>query len=654
MSADDDPRQHALDRQSGGASEPEQPALGQPVIVGADASGDDDSSQPAVRDGDSGRAVEREDGNVGSSAGAGNASDLPKAGSASTGPVNMPLRHPAALSFAADEIGAPDSPAEYDPPDRAQRALTAYLGRGRRGALRAVKGKTFGSGAGDEGDGSGGARRMREAGRPQSNPQHVTASSSDSSVTSPRFGYTVRSWRSSAYTPLLTPSADESGASMSQASPGYASFCARRRNVFTCQMLTVALLPLVLTSLFVIWWGIFGRVGERDFAMGSGPGAGVGLSFLVVGDWGRDGKRGQTDVAAGMAKVVREKGVRFLVSSGDNFYDAGVDNVDDPRWKSSFENVYRDASLRNLAFWSTLGNHDHLGDISAQVKYSGHSRRWTMPNPYYEFTAVGGRDVGSGSDDSVVPDVQFIFLDSTPYTHDAYGKAARHAGKQVPNEQTKWLEKTLEESTAPYVIIVVHHCMYTMSTSGHLGTPELRAHIEPLLLRHRSRVLAVITGHEHALMHMQPYGNAGSWSGSASTILPENATEASARSHQRDHMFNVEPPGRVLRYDVHGSTSRAETSGGPEGRRRPPGTTDHFISGGGSAIDTITESPANKAGVWESCCGVLSTAAAAASPRGIWAKSAQGFFVFTITHDSFWAIAYSEKGRQLYAYSKPI
>lgn len=654
MSADDDPRQPALGRQSGGASDPDQPSLGQPVVAGAVASGDDHSSQPPLRDSRGGTPVERGDGNAGSSAGGGSASHLTRAGSASTAPVNMPLRRPAALSFAADEIGAPDSPAEYGPPDRARRALTAYLGRWRRGALRAVRDESFSSGGGDEGGGSGGARRMREAGSPHFNPQHVTASSSDSSVNSPRFGYTVRSWRPSPYTPLLTLSVDGSGSNMSLANPGYASLCARRRNMFTCQMLTGALLPLIFTMLFVSEWGIFGRVGEQDFAVGPGPDAGVGLSFLVLGDWGRDGKSGQTEVAAGMAKVVKKKGVRFLVSSGDNFYDAGVDKVDDSRWKSSFEDVYRDASLRNLAFWSTLGNHDHLGDISAQVKYSGHSRRWTMPNPYYEFTAVGGRSVGSGSDDSVVPDVQFIFLDSTPYTHDAYGKAARHAGKQVPKTQTQWLEKTLEESTAPYIIIVVHHCMYTMSTSGHLGTPELRARIEPLLLRHRSRVLAVITGHEHALMHMQPYGNAGSWSGSASTILPENATEANARSHQRDHMFNVEPPGRVFRYDMHGSTSRAETSGGPEGRRRPPGTTDHFISGGGSEIDKLTEPPADKLGVWESCCGVLSRAAAASSPRGIWAKSSQGFFVFTITHDSFWAIAYSEKGRQLYAYSKPI
>lgn len=316
--------------------------------------------------------------------------------------------------------------------------------------------------------------------------------------------------------------------------------------------------------------------------------------------------------------------------------------------------MYRDASLRNLGWWSTLGNHDHLGSIDAQVKYSGRSRRWTMPNPYYAFTAVGGKSA-SGGDASVIPDVQFIFLDSTPYTHDAYGKASRHVGKQDPVKQTKWLERTLEESTATYIIVVVHHCMYTMSTAGHLGTPGIRAHIEPLLLRHRSRVLAVITGHEHSLMHLQPYGEAGSWAGAASTIVPENVTEANAREHQRDHLFMTEPPGRLFRYDVNDWNVRSGTSfGGHGGKRRPPGTTDHFISGGGSALDPVTEPQAGKAAVWESCCGVLSRAAAATSPRGLWAKSSRGFFVFTITKDTFWAIAYNEKGHQIYTYSKAI
>jgi hypothetical protein len=92
----------------------------------------------------------------------------------------------------------------------------------------------------------------------------------------------------------------------------------------------------------------------------------------------------------------------------------------------------------------------------------------------------------------------------------------------------------------------------------------------------------------------------------------------------------------------------------PPGAPPPPGMADHFISGGGSALDAITAPAADKAGVWEACCGVLTTDAPETRPRGLWARSVRGFFVFTVTRDTFWAVAYDDKGRQIYAYRKRI
>lgn len=364
---------------------------------------------------------------------------------------------------------------------------------------------------------------------------------------------------------------------------------------------------------------------------------------MVVGDWGREGRHGQRAVSRAMARVARSVGPRFVISAGDNFYDAGVDSVDDAQWEKSFERVYADPALSNVAWWSTLGNHDHLGKIDAQVRYSGQSRRWTMPAPFYTFTSVGSGDPARA--DSVA-DVQFIFLDSTPYIHDGYGKAARKLNKQKPAEQTEWLEKTLETSVAPHIIVVIHHALYTMSTTGHLGAPELRAHIEPLLLRHRARVLAVISGHEHALMHTQPYGGRGVWAGAADTVPPENATEA-LRRNKRHAGGSQEKAG----------FSWARTSSEGKTPPRAPavsGTCDHFISGAGSAIDKISLPPKDKAGVWETCCAVLSPDAPETKPRGLFARSTHGFYVFTITRDEFYADAYDGKGKIIYQYSKPI
>src|ERR1700754_3247232 len=62
-------------------------------------------------------------------------------------------------------------------------------------------------------------------------------------------------------------------------------------------------------------------------------------SFLAFGDWGRDGAQHQRDVAVQMGKAAAELGSRFVVSVGDNFYENGVKSVDDPQWKTSFEDI---------------------------------------------------------------------------------------------------------------------------------------------------------------------------------------------------------------------------------------------------------------------------------------------------------------------------
>ena len=53
------------------------------------------------------------------------------------------------------------------------------------------------------------------------------------------------------------------------------------------------------------------------------------LNFLVVGDWGRDGEAYQRHVAWHMAKASEATGSRFVVSTGDNFYNLGVSSAND-------------------------------------------------------------------------------------------------------------------------------------------------------------------------------------------------------------------------------------------------------------------------------------------------------------------------------------
>ena len=66
------------------------------------------------------------------------------------------------------------------------------------------------------------------------------------------------------------------------------------------------------------------------------------LNFMVVGDWGGQSDPPyytdpEQDVAKQMGQVAAAIGSQFTLSMGDNFYDNGVTDVNDPRFKNTFE-----------------------------------------------------------------------------------------------------------------------------------------------------------------------------------------------------------------------------------------------------------------------------------------------------------------------------
>jgi tartrate-resistant acid phosphatase type 5 len=70
--------------------------------------------------------------------------------------------------------------------------------------------------------------------------------------------------------------------------------------------------------------------------------ADASLPFLVFGDWGGQPKAPYTtpaerNVAGVMGERAAKIGSQFTLALGDNFYDTGVTNVNDPRFKETFE-----------------------------------------------------------------------------------------------------------------------------------------------------------------------------------------------------------------------------------------------------------------------------------------------------------------------------
>ena len=95
---------------------------------------------------------------------------------------------------------------------------------------------------------------------------------------------------------------------------------------------------LLSSTLHVAWC----RPKEALPSHRNGAATSSSLNFMVVGDWGgQDDPPYYTDpeqdVAKQMGDVAASMGAQFTLSMGDNFYDNGVTDVDDPRFKETFE-----------------------------------------------------------------------------------------------------------------------------------------------------------------------------------------------------------------------------------------------------------------------------------------------------------------------------
>lgn len=212
---------------------------------------------------------------------------------------------------------------------------------------------------------------------------------------------------------------------------------------------------------------------KRSSQLTQGP----GLTYLVLGDWGKRGLFYQSDVAQQMGKTGETVGSQFVISTGDNFYDDGVTSITDSHWKESFEEVYTHPSLAT-PWYVTLGNHDYKGNIQAQIAYTQFSNRWNLPTRYY--------DRLEEIDDTTR--AHFVFLDTNTI----------HKKRSSAKTQLAWLDSTLAATHAPWTVVVGHHPIYSGGSHGNNRT--LVRNLKPILEKHGVDVY--LSGHDHDLQHL--------------------------------------------------------------------------------------------------------------------------------------------------------
>jgi tartrate-resistant acid phosphatase type 5 len=210
------------------------------------------------------------------------------------------------------------------------------------------------------------------------------------------------------------------------------------------------------------------------------------LNFVLIGDWGRNGRDNQCDVATQMGKTAAAIGSQFTISMGDNFYENGVAGVDDPQWQSSFEAIYTADSLKSP--WKIiLGNHDYRGNVQAQIDYSKTSSRWRLPARYYDETVAlpdGGK-------------ADFFYVDTSPFIRKYIGSTTNTTGQDT-DAQLKWLDAALKNSNAAQKIVIGHHPIYTAlsdSDGYDHDQPDLIARLNPILRANNVKIY--INGHDH-------------------------------------------------------------------------------------------------------------------------------------------------------------
>jgi predicted phosphodiesterase len=200
------------------------------------------------------------------------------------------------------------------------------------------------------------------------------------------------------------------------------------------------------------------------------PASSEDLGVLVLGDTGK-GTAGQKQVADALPEFCRTRRCDFAILLGDNFYNSGVKSLNDPKFKTHFEDLY--AKL-GIEFWAVLGNHDYgfalsRGNIQAQIDYTRQSSSWRMPTRYYSFTTDG---------------IEFIGLDTVALPRDSH--------------QQEWLSRQLQKPKNGHRVVFGHFPVH--SSGQHGDTPYMRDTIAPQFC---GQADIYMSGHDHHLEHLK-------------------------------------------------------------------------------------------------------------------------------------------------------
>lgn len=257
----------------------------------------------------------------------------------------------------------------------------------------------------------------------------------------------------------------------------------------------------------------------------------VGFRFLSIGDWGEFSVKA---ISGFMPRYNPE----FVLSTGDNFYPLGIQNVEEPPFKDKYEDIFHEDELQ-VPWYVCAGNHDYYGGIDgvqAEIDYTKKSKRWHFPDHYYkkDIKTEDGTTITLvvldtwrlyGGDDIIFHDIRNNkgAIRDVALVHKRLEKgeiststAAQifHNYKEMDEEpeltsdepQLEFVKKALRESTADWKIVMGHYPVYSArnGNGAHGGNPLLMDRLQPILKKYNVDVY--FNGHDHSLQHIKRDG----------------------------------------------------------------------------------------------------------------------------------------------------
>jgi len=177
------------------------------------------------------------------------------------------------------------------------------------------------------------------------------------------------------------------------------------------------------------------------------------MYFIAFGDWGEN-----SELKQHIKALIEIKKPDAILSLGDNFYNHGISSTTNPMWESHYKRYF------STLFFAILGNHDHLGNIQAQIDYSKLNSSWIMPHRFYnrsykEFNLIALDTYELAPLESMMNTVAMKYNPN---------KTRRIVHLLQQERQLEWLENVLKNNTSKWIIVFGHYPIY--SNGCHVNT----------------------------------------------------------------------------------------------------------------------------------------------------------------------------------------